>query len=165
MLENGNKDTICMFFTAFRKPPVRYYLNHTASHTHQDCQEGLSVKSQQRKMTKSLAFLLGFQVSLQSQKLHVKLYTYSIEVTLYWYIFPVVWEWGFIPQQKLSGSRYFTTHIEFKLGGFIFMTCYTFTFHFIDTYRSDDTSCHCSDNVTLSGSIVLSKIQLHGKHF
>jgi len=25
-------------------------------------------------------------------------------------------------------------HIEFKLGGFIFMTCYTFTFHFINTY-------------------------------
>lgn len=39
MLENGNKDTICMFFTVFSKPPVRYYLNHTTSHTHQDCQD------------------------------------------------------------------------------------------------------------------------------
>jgi len=39
MLENGNKDTICMFFTAFSKPPIRYYLNHMALHTHQDCED------------------------------------------------------------------------------------------------------------------------------
>jgi len=37
MLENGNKDTTCVFFTAFSKPPIRHYLNHMASHTHQDC--------------------------------------------------------------------------------------------------------------------------------
>lgn len=39
MLENGNKDIICMFFTAFSKPPITYYLNHTPSHTYQDCQD------------------------------------------------------------------------------------------------------------------------------
>lgn len=33
MFENGNKDTICIFFTVFSKPPIRYYLNHKSSHT------------------------------------------------------------------------------------------------------------------------------------
>jgi hypothetical protein len=81
MLENGNKDTICMFFTAFSKPPIRYYLNHMASHI-RIVKTRLSVKSKQRKITKSLTFVLRFQVSLQSQKLHVKLYTYNIKVRL-----------------------------------------------------------------------------------
>jgi len=89
-------------------------------------------------MTKSLTFVLSFQVSLQSQKLHVKLYTYSIKVrlrgdTVLIYI-PSALRMRFHTSNKNFQVPGILLRIEFKLGGFIFMTCYTFTFHFINTY-------------------------------
>jgi len=59
MLENGNKDTICMFFTAFSKPPIRYYLNHMSSHIRIVKTRLIQVKAKKNYNITNICFMLS----------------------------------------------------------------------------------------------------------